>query len=63
MNDKCEACIEDMKRWSCKRVSAAREGRRGGHSLVFILMYMFDKPLKTANIYHEPPAMGDFLVA
>lgn len=46
-----------------QEVSAARGKRRGGQSLVFILMYMFDKPLKTANIDHAPPALGDFLVA
>lgn len=63
MNDKCEACIEDMKRWLCKSVSAAREDCRGAQSLVFILMYIFDKTLKTASTDHEPPALGSFLVA
>lgn len=40
-----------------------KRGLQRGTSLVFILMYMFDKPLKTANIYHEPPALRDILMA
>ena len=63
VTDIYDACTQIINQRLCKRVSATEGECRGERSLVFILMYPFDKPLKTAKIDHEPSALEGLSVA